>query len=223
MDKQFKDIIQIQLLTRRNHPRVYFVTDKIDNKKYVIKGPLDEKYIKNILRTENIKKELNINNLNGKMIEINNEKYIRFDSLINYSNDKIKKSSKIEGEVEVYNGKNCNLVYEDIIKDKELFMEFMKYYLCKILVGASDFCSRNFIRKENKIYSVDDHYSRENIESLDKIKMKRCIWLKFYELIIKNKKDIINNIINDWKNILKDNKYLLLRLNKIENIIIEFK
>ena len=35
----YKNVVQIQLITSRGKPKVYFATSEKDNKKYVLKGP----------------------------------------------------------------------------------------------------------------------------------------------------------------------------------------
>ena len=60
----YKNIVQIQLITSKGKPPVYFVTDKKDNKKYVLKGPITCDMRKQIMKTEKIKKVLEFNHLN---------------------------------------------------------------------------------------------------------------------------------------------------------------
>ena len=51
----FKDVVQVQLITSRGKPQVYFATSLEDGKKYVLKGPMEIKMRKQIMRSEVIK------------------------------------------------------------------------------------------------------------------------------------------------------------------------
>ena len=66
LENGFRNIVQIQLLTRRNNPKVYFCTNFKDNKKYVLKGPLTELDKERIELTEEIKKIIKFPHLNSK-------------------------------------------------------------------------------------------------------------------------------------------------------------
>ena len=54
----FKDIIQVQLITSKNKPCVYYVTSKEDNKKYVLKGPMTGKMKKTNNENRNNKEKI---------------------------------------------------------------------------------------------------------------------------------------------------------------------
>jgi len=120
VENSFENIIQIQLLTRKNFPKVYFTT--LNNKKYVLKGPINETMKKQIKFTEKIKKLLKLNHLNIKFLELqyhdktSTELWMICDSLVNYHNhDNIIKTSKIESERPIYNGLNANANFDILI------------------------------------------------------------------------------------------------------------
>ena len=212
----YKNIVQIQLITSKGKPPVYFVTDKKDNKKYVLKGPITCDMRKQIMKTEKIKKVLEFNHLNVEIINIFEENWMKMDSLLDYDfNNKELKTSKLEENVYIYNGENNNYNFDDI--NEENFMELFKNYMLRLVIGANDHCARNFITDGIKVYSIDDHSVDQDFNDFNDIKMKKDIKLKWNEYIIKNKIEILE-ILNKW-NIQFKNENMLKRINKMIKII----
>ena len=77
----FKDVIQIQLITSKGKPPVYFVTSEND-KKYVLKGPMKMEMRNQIMKTENLKKVIGLNHLNVEFINICDQNWMKSDSLL---------------------------------------------------------------------------------------------------------------------------------------------
>ena len=216
--KGYKDVIQVQLITSKNKPQVYFVTDVNDNKKYVLKGPLDYDMRKKINKTELLKKKLGLNELNVNFIKLDGNHWMKSDCILDYDKDeKELKSSKLEKNIYIYKGINSNIDFDDIIKTN--FIGIFEQYLFRLLVGCNDHCARNFIKKENKIYSIDDHCLDLDIddEIFNKIKMKKNIKIDWDKNIIDNK-DIIINILKEWNEKLCTDFYKQ-RIFKLINII----
>ena len=71
---------------------------------------------KQIMRTEKIKKKLKLNHLNVEFININDQNWMKMDSLLDYDFSKNLKSSKLETNVYIYNGENCNLILIILMK-----------------------------------------------------------------------------------------------------------
>tara|TARA_A100001015_G_scaffold127951_1_gene141858 strand:+ start:8 stop:1180 length:1173 start_codon:yes stop_codon:yes gene_type:complete len=212
----YKNVVQIQLITSKGKPPVYFVTDEKDNKKYVLKGPMTCDMRKQIMRTEKIKKVLEFNHLNVEFINIFGENWMKMNSLLDYDfNNKELKTSKLEENVYIYNGVNNNYNFNDI--NEENFMELFKNYMLRLVIGANDHCARNFITDGIKVYSIDDHCVDQDFKDLNDIKMKKDIKLKWNEYIIKNKIEILE-ILNKW-NIQFKNENMLKRINKLIDII----
>ena len=212
----YKNIVQIQLITSKGKPSVYFVTDKKDNKKYVLKGPITCDMRKQIMKTEKIKKVLEFNHLNIEFINILGENWMKMDSLLDYDfNNKELKTSKLEENVYIYNGENNNYNFNDI--NEENFMELFKNYMLRLVIGANDHCARNFITDGIKVYSIDDHSVDQDFNDFNDIKMKKDIKLKWNEYIIKNKIEILE-ILNKW-NIQFKNENMLKRINNMIKII----
>ena len=203
----FKDVVQVQLLTRRNNPKVYFATSIIDEKKYVLKGPMKMVMRKQVMKTENLKKVLGLNHLNVEFINLFNQNWMKSDCLLDYDkNCKEIKSSKLEGEVYIYSGINSNVSFDDI--NESNFMKLFEQYLFRLVTGANDHCARNFIinKINNEIYSVDDHSVEDTIineYTFNNLKMKKSVKTKWNEYIIMFKQDILN-ILNGW--LVKDSK-----------------
>ena len=215
----FKDVIQIQLITSKGKPQVYFATCEKTGKKYVLKGPLKYDMRKQIYRTEKIKKKLKLNHLNVEFINLFDQNWMKSDSLLDYNpNMKELKSSKLEQNVYIYSGKNNNIDFEMI---NEYFFEIFEQYLVKLLVGANDFCSRNFIYKDNIFYSIDDHSLNESI-NFNNLKMKKNIKTIWNQKIIEYKEEIIDLLYN-WSLNFLENKELIDRIGIIIDSINKFE
>ena len=216
----FKDIVQVQLLTRKNNPKVYFATSTTDNKKYVLKGPMKLDMRKSVMKTENLKKLLDLKHLNVEFIDLFNQNWMKSDSLNDYDvNLKELKTSKLEGEVYIYSGPSNNFNFDDINENN--FLKLFTQYLFRLLTGANDHCARNFIVKQDIIYSIDDH-SVSNTFEFNNIKMKKSIKTTWNNYIIFYKKDIIE-ILNQWNIKTKDYKKTNLRINSLIDIINKFE
>ena len=174
---------------------------------------------KQISRTEKIKKKLKLNHLNVEFINIFDQNWMKSDSLLDYDpNLKELKSSKLEQNVYIYSGENNNIDFEMINKN---FFKIFIQYLLKLLVGANDFCARNFIHKDNKFYSIDDHSLDAPID-LNNIKMKNNIKIIWNQKIIEYKEEIIDLLYN-WSLNFLENKELMNRICIIIDLIDKFE
>ena len=175
---------------------------------------------KQIMRTETLKKRLKMNHLNVEFINLFNQNWMKSDSLLDYDPSlKTLKSSKLEENVYIYSGENCNVEFEMI---DESFIEIFEQYLLKLLVGANDICARNFIHKDGKVYSIDDHSLKLDID-FNNLKMKKSLKDIWNIKIIENKEKLII-ILTEWflileGNILLTNRICILidQINKFEN------
>jgi len=216
----FKDIVQVQLLTRKNNPKVYFTTSLNDNKKYVLKGPMKLDMRKSVMKSENLKKLLNLNHLNVEFINLFNQNWMKSDSLNDYKvNLREIKTSKLEGEVYIYSGETNNFNFDNINENN--FIKLFEQYLLRLVAGANDHCARNFIIKDNIIYSIDDHSVIDSFD-FNNIKMKKTIKEKWNNYIIIYKKEIIE-ILDQWNIKTKDYKKTNLKINSLIDIINKFE
>lgn len=150
--------IQVQLLTRRGQPKVYFATDR--GKPYVYKGPLDMKFKDNIIHTERLKQVLELPQLDVDFEDYKGEIWMRCNrigaSAMSDLTNSIMKESKLESKRPIYNGPPSYLTV--LPSEKSSMLEFVKAVFLKIVVGTNDLAMRNFLRDEGgKIYSIDDH------------------------------------------------------------------
>ncbi len=211
----YYNIIQTQLITSKGKPHTYYATSDKDNKKYVLKGPMTFDMRKQVMRSEKIKINLGLNHLNVEFINIFDENWMKMDCLLDYDYDKKElKTSKLEENVYIYNGDNCNINFDDI--NEENFMEIFRNYLFRLVVGTNDHCCRNFITDGNNVYSIDDHCLNQDFEDMN-IKMKKDNRIRWDDYIVKYKNDIIR-ILNMWKKIFKCDS-MLNRINKLIEII----
>ena len=220
LENGYRNIIQIQLLTRKGKPKVYFATDFKNNKKYVLKGPLNYQEKKKIEFTEKIKSITKFPRLDSKIINLNGHFWLKSNSLIDYSDDVIEKESKIESKRLIYNGINVNCNFDLFFgPDKNVNyseIDLIMATLFKVLVGAKDFASRNYLIKDT-VYSIDDHsYFPEepNIFLVPEKVVKKHIkkyWINYLKL--SSNKEIILKILKKWKKRIK--KYN--RKNKLEH------
>ena len=214
----YKDVVQVQLITSRGKPQVYYATSLEYGKKYVLKGPMTHEMRKQIVRTENIKKKLKMNHLNVEFVNLFEENWMKSDSLLDYDyNCKHLKSSKLEENIYIYNGLNNNYNFDNINEDN--FMEFFKNYLFRLVIGCNDHCARNFIINEvdGKVYSIDDHCLDLYFEDIFNIKMKKDIKEKCKEYMIKYKDELLK-ILAKWLKCFK-NENMIKRIHKLICII----
>jgi hypothetical protein len=213
--KGYKDVIQVQLITSRGKPQVYFVTDINDNKKYVLKGPIIYDMKKKINKTELMKKKLGMNTLNVTFIKLDGKIWMKSDCILDYNKDnKELKSSKLESNIYIYSGDNSNINFDMISKN---FMEIFEQYLFRIFIGCNDHCVRNIIEKDLKFYSIDDHCLDidVNLDELNKIKMRKDIKI-IWDNKIKENKDNIFKILKDWEGNVETDYYKKRLTNLME-------
>ncbi len=204
--KGYEDVIQVQLITSIGKPQVYFVTDRNDKKKYILKGPINYDMKKKINKTELMKIKLGLNHLNVNFIKLDGNLWMKSDCILDYNKDnKELKSSKLEKNIYIYSGDNCNINFEMI---SEYFMNIFEQYLFRIFIGCNDHCARNIITKNGKFYSIDDHCLDIDINEVEfnKIKMKKDIKI-IWDNKIKENKDNIIKILKDWEGKVETDYY----------------
>ena len=216
----FKDVVQVQLITSRGKPQVYFATSLEDGKKYVLKGPIEIKMRKQIMRSEIVKKALDMNHLNVEFINLFGQNWMKSDSLLDYDFTKKElKSSKIETNVYIYNGVNNNYNFDNINENN--FMDLFENFMIRLVIGANDHCARNFITDGNKVYSIDDHCLEEDFESISIRIMKKEIKVKWFEYLVIHEEKVYE-ILNKWKLKIK-NEGMLSRIEKLKTYVEKIK
>jgi hypothetical protein len=145
---------------------------------------------------------------------------MKSDSLNDYKvNLREIKTSKLEGEVYIYSGETNNFNFDNINENN--FIKLFEQYLLRLVAGANDHCARNFIIKDNIIYSIDDHSVIDSFD-FNNIKMKKTIKEKWNNYIIIYKKEIIE-ILDQWNIKTKDYKKTNLKINLLIDIINKFE
>lgn len=197
-DNNFTNIVQIQLLTRKSHPKVYFATK--NNQKYVLKGPIKQDLANRIMETERVKKLVQFPHLNVQILKLGGERWMISDSVVDYSSDVVEKESKLESKRNIYNGPTANCNFKTQLNTH--FLPIIEAVLLKAVVGANDWAERNFIYSGKIVYSVDDHAMLDPVKKLtpNMRKQDKETWDK---LTINHKKDIQNKLIQ-WKTVMEE-------------------
>ena len=72
----------------------------------------------------------------------------------------------------------------------DLGIEIFEQYLLKLLVEQMIFVQENFIHKDGKVYSIDDHSLKLDIDFNNNIKIKKNLKDIWNKKIIENKEKI---------------------------------
>jgi hypothetical protein len=133
LSTKYTNIIQVQLLTRRNNPCVYFC--QFEGKKYVAKGPMNKEYKNQVEISEKLKATLNVPCIPTWFEVFNDEIWMISENLVDYTDDYVMKESKLEKNRPIYSGVFATLdidKYLDILPFPSLIIP----HLFKILVGG---------------------------------------------------------------------------------------
>lgn len=230
LETQYKFIIRAQLNTSQNKMDVYFA--KKNNRIYVIKGPYPKKKnIDTLKLITQIKKDNNIDyvpfkikrmipnrwtsvplGIRNKIDVAKSHYFIIFDSLIENFPNKIH-SSKLWPPTQVVDWNSINLHLD--WNTRPLSDIEMKYYVDMIIfryiLGISDLADRNFLRQNEKIYSIDEDIMGRNIDLKKALKKNKCEIIKKW--IIKNH-DILS--YKDWH---IDKKYIVNNVESKEKLL----
>lgn len=206
----YRNIIQIQLLTRKNYPKVYFATKFSDGKKYVLKGPISETDKNALEYTEKIKKIIKYPRLNSIVLQLSEQYWLQSDSVVDYQKDTVFKESKLESSRPIYNGNKLICCFDDFFATHRNVtcsrIDLVLATLFKNLISAKDFASRNYLHN-GSVYSIDDHtYLPEepDIKIIPDGGIKKEVvknWKNF--LKIGSNKDEILGVLKKWKKRIK--------------------
>lgn len=208
---QVRNLIQSQLITARTKPRVWYADlIDVDNKDedtsygYILKGPLSKITLNKQLKSNNFKCELFGDEYESYECEFNNQLYILSRNFIPIDpNLKEVRSSKLEDNVEIYNGEHYFL---NITKPKftdEEFLLLFKLLAFRKIIGTNDNCNRNFIHYDNQIYSIDDPILFKETDYMFKTKLK-CG--DVYKKVLKGMFKDVKDFLKDCKELFKDEK-----------------
>ena len=220
-------IIQTQLITAFGKQKVYYC-DFDNNEKYskILKGPFLENNSVNMQKfilTDQIKKILGLDTLNYEIVYYKNNKYLLYDNLINIQSQKTEiKTSKLEKNVKIYNGEKYFL---NVLKINDIqWLELLKLLLFRKIIGTNDTCDRNFIAKNNKIFSIDDPalfkdtiyiFKKPLNEKLSNLYKQK---LKFYFNDLLKIEDVWINKINKMHLTYEIKSFMIEKINILKNI-----
>lgn len=216
LKNNFKCFLQAQPITGRTKPRTWFATNKITGKQVVIKGPMESNDINNCIKSELIKKILNLPNTNIRILE-DDISYIIQDSLVDYTilpTHII--STKLETDICVPENLSVPGWNHDMVDNTDLAYKILEGLLFRKVVGTNDTCTRNFIVIDNIIYSIDDASLDIDTDYMWKIPLIKP--LKKYQNVLDICWDKLVETISIWRTKLIGNVFALKQLDKYSNL-----
>ena len=217
------ELIQTQLITGRFKPRTWFCNDK------VIKGPLDDLQISQLILSDKLKKLFELKRIHTKVIKIDDKFYLMFDNLIPIDKTKtIIKSSKLETNVTIYNGDLYVLSSKNFIElDEHIKLEVIKNLIFRKIIGTNDTCDRNIIIYNNEVASIDDPVLLQETSYMFKKHITNSNVRKSYEEVYDKDKDKITTWLNNIRDRINCNNKIScvikdFMLNQIDNLNIKF-
>jgi len=210
---EYADVIQVQLLTRRGHPKVYFC--RLKGAPYVLKGPMGSGLRDKIMLSERMKVLLGLPQCDAEVIGT----FIRWRSLCDYDSQQyIIRESKLEGPRRIYTGPNAHCDPETMD-----LMGLCRAVMFKNLVGADDWAARNFLEDSaGVIYSIDDHAKMAPITTMIPSKFKRQHREAIVRFIVENVPALLDEAA-EWRIALvgRTNNMapMLARLDELEELL----
>ena len=148
-------LLQVQLITAKHKPRVWFCNDR-----YVLKGPMTSEQCEQLELSDKLKALFQLKTVNYRRLTLDGKLYLLSDCLydVDYNNF-IVKSSKLESNVNIYNGP-IHGIDNSSIKSylPHIQLDLLKNLAFRKLIGTNDTCERNIIidPKLNFVASIDD-------------------------------------------------------------------
>lgn len=200
------NLIQTQLITAKWKPFVYYYDKNNNNKyEYILKKKMKRTEMEECVDSDNIKKILNLPNLD---VKIENDNLIMKNLIEIEPNNTIIKKSKLENNVNIYNGEHYhyNHIKLNDLNDDEL-LQLFKSLLFRKIIGTNDTCERNLIYINNKIFSIDDPML---------LKETDFIWKKpLNKKLVNNYKEKLKKIFEKLKIFIKDSESIIKENKKI--------
>ena len=217
------ELIQTQLITGRFKPRTWFCNDK------VIKGPLDDLQITQLILSDKLKHLFGLKQIHTKVIKIDDKFYLMFDNLIPIDKTKtIIKSSKLETNVTIYNGDLYVLSSKNFVGlDEHVKLGVIKNLIFRKIIGTNDTCDKNIIIYNNEVASIDDPVLLQETSYMFKKHIVNSNVRKSYEEVYDKNKDQITTWLNDIRDKINHNNKINcvikdFMLNQIDNLDIKF-
>lgn len=215
-------LLQTQLITGRHKPRAwYYDLDGDRSFKYVLKAPLTEEAIRQLVKTDIMKRRFGL---------IPTIKEVRSNALIFYNYAPIepscveKKTSKLETDATVYVGDHFFVNIDRI--DSAATLELLKILAFRKVVGTNDTCTRNIIHSGDKLYSIDDPFLNKTTANMFKTPLpgRQSYW---YKDRLKKSQGVITYTLGEWRRLVtemppdewiteEDKRFMLTRIAELE-------
>ena len=224
IDSLTGNLIQTQLITSKWKTPVYYYDKNNNNKyEYILKKKMKRIEMEEYINIDKMKKLLNMQDLN---VKIENDNLI-MKNIINIDpNNTVIKSSKLESNVNIYNGEYYHYNHKllDKLNNEELIQLF-QILLFRKIIGTNDTCERNIIYINNKLYSIDDPMLFKETDFMWKKPLNQELKNKYVEKlknIFEKIKNFIKNaesLINSCKELSKKEKdFMIKELNIYNNL-----
>lgn len=150
----YVNIIQIQPLTAKSKPRVWFAENS-EGKQVVIKGPMTPKDRNAVISSEAMKIRLGLPHSNVREDGV----FLVSDSLVDYKTFGTRSvTTKLEQNVQVIDSRDIDSLTWNVkmLEEQELARGILIALAFRKLVGANDTCDRNFVVRNSIVFSLDD-------------------------------------------------------------------
>lgn len=201
-------LIQTQLITSQYKVKVFYCSINDESKyKYILKGPfLKENELSSQLLSDCIKRKLLKNDdcYSSKKVRYESNIYYLSSNLIPIDENKvIQKSSKLEENVNVYNGNKYLYSHEyiNILSQNEI-IELLKILAFRKIIGTNDTCTRNIIYYNHHLYSIDDPVLLKTTPFMFKVHTEK--YEKIYNKHIQSNFKEIQKFLLEWQDIIKN-------------------
>ena len=221
--KKYEFIVRTQLNTTGMKSDVYFAIDNDTKKMVVVKGPLsDYDAVRNVYSMYYWKKKNNIATLQvdhvkmipdrwpegvplglrNKMKRDEPADFLVFESLIKKDEiiEKVHKS-KVWPDTKIVDWSKVDLHLKLDELDDEQMQKYVELLLMRYVFGISDLADRNFLVKNDKIYSIDEEYKGKCVSIYLELKKNKC--KKIRDWLEENYEKLM---IKEWKDIKGENK-----------------
>ena len=217
-------LIQAQLITLKWKSPVYYYDKNNNNKyEYVLKKKMKRTEMENCVKSDTIKKIINLQNLN---ITIENDNLVMKNIITIDPQNTVVKTSKLESNVNIYNGEHYHYNHKQLDKlNNDELIQLFEILLFRKIIGTNDTCQRNIIHIDNKLVSIDDPMLLKETEFMWKNPLSKELAGKYY-LKLKDNFEKIQNFIKNAVGKIKENKelgkkekdFMLKELNIYNNI-----
>ena len=153
-------LLQTQLITARHKPRTWFCKWNSDEYNKVLKGPMNEEDINELILSDKLKQKLGLVSVHSQRVILDDDEYLLMDNLITIDDSEfVMKTSKLETNVKIFNG-DAHFLSDKLIETypPDIQLEILKNLIFRKIIGTNDTCSRNIIvnLETGVVASIDD-------------------------------------------------------------------